>query len=76
MLDGYLKSEISIPFLTKSAQKFNSMLQSFIISEDDIIKNSNDRIETFNKTHKNTGSEKDISSDQKEIKTNDSNCDK
>ena len=76
MLDGYLKSEISIPFLTKSAQKFNSMLQSFIISEDDIIKNTNDRIESFNKTHKNTGSEKDISSEQKEIKTNDSNCDK
>jgi len=55
MLDAYSQSEINIPFLTKSAQKMNNMIQSFIESEDDFIDDLNEKFQTFNKKHKNLG---------------------
>lgn len=52
MLDSYGKSNITIPFLTKSTQKFNSMIQSFVEDDENIIDSLNTKVQSFNKKHK------------------------
>ncbi|MCR5261113.1 MAG: MlaD family protein [Candidatus Gastranaerophilales bacterium] len=60
MLDAYTKSDINIPFLTKSAQKMNNMIQSFIESEDDFVEDLNSRFQNFNKNHENLGTKEEV----------------
>lgn len=47
-LDAFVKSGISIPYITKSTQKINSMIQSFIENESDV----ESKIKSTDKTNK------------------------
>lgn len=51
-LDTVVKSGYNIPFLAKSAQKMNSVLQSFIKNEDSSLDSLNNRIKSFNEKYK------------------------
>ncbi|MBQ2644063.1 MCE family protein [bacterium] len=70
MLDNYIKSDINIPFLTKSAQKFNNMLQSFIENDNDIIEILNLKINKFNEKHNNLENNNEINQNNSKIKEN------
>ena len=63
MIDSFVQSGVGIPYLSKSAQKVNNMLQSFIESEDDVVKNLNIRVQGFNEKHKYLDNTKETNTD-------------
>ncbi len=56
MVDAFVKQGVKTEFMASTAQKINSMLQSFIKSEDDIISKLNNKVNAFNNKYKNVKS--------------------
>ena len=56
-LDAVVKAGFNKPFLAKSSQKLNSVLQSFIKEEKNILDELNQKINSFNSKYKNINRE-------------------